>query len=514
MSLRFPVFLLVMIPLLVACGPEEVILDVDESSSAIINGKAATYSQFQSIGALVIHHPSYFAPFCTGSLLSARLVLTAAHCLTKVKKGTPVGFNTSPNLKVAGAYAKTVAVETWTQHPSFPKSGSPPGGLANYNDIAVLKLKSALNLPPVRMISPSEALTALKLTGPVGIVGYGMTKANDKNSSGVKYHGAATIGKVGGSEIWINGEKAYPQKCSGDSGGPTMVDINPSPSVTDWRIVGVASRTGVDCTYGSIETRVDQFLSWIHTFGPIPCSSGLTKKCGSTPTLKGIGAACTASTQCINKLCVTAFGKKVCTKKCTKDADCPTAYRCVDNAGLKVCLQASTIPKGKLGASCSKNEDCESKLCVKSGDKLVCSSHCSVSAQDCPTGYTCVALSGSTKGACVKKDTTPPPPPPPPPTKGAEGDPCKSAAECKSGICGSFEGVKYCTKFCQAEPTDTCGDKMECIPAGGGKYVCAKATATAEEDITERGGCAVASPRGGLVGALLLLLLLAYRRRR
>ncbi len=514
MTVRFPLLLLVLIPFAAACGPEEVLLDVDESSSAIISGKAATGSQFQSVGALVIHHPSYFAPFCTGSLISARLVLTAAHCLTKIPKGTPVGFNYAPNLKVAGAYAKTVGVQTWTQHPKFPKSGSPPGTLANYNDIAVLKLKSALNRPPVRMISPTEALTALKLTGPVGIVGYGMTKANDKNSSGVKYYGTATIAKVGGTEIWINGEKTYPQKCSGDSGGPTMVDINPSPSVTDWRIVGVASRTGVNCTFGSIETRVDQFLSWIHTFGPIPCSSGLTKKCGSTPTLKGIGAACTASSQCINKLCVTAHGKKVCTKKCTKDADCPSAYRCRDNAGMKVCLQASTIPKGKLGATCSKNEDCDSKLCIKSGDKLVCSTSCSPTAQDCPTGYKCVAFSGSTKGACVKDDTTTPPPPPPPPTKGEDGDPCKNAAECKGGICGSFNGVKYCTRFCQADPKDTCDAKMECIEAGGGKYVCAKATKTEEEeDLAERGGCAVGTPRGGLVGLALLVLLLLSRRR-
>ncbi len=316
------------------------------------------------------------------------------------------------------------------------------------------------------MVRKSEAASLLKLGDSALIMGYGKTDPKT-NSTGTKMQGFSTLKLIGSSELWMD-KKNGSQKCFGDSGGPTLMKSYAN-GAAEWHVVGVASRTGQDCTYGSVETRVDVFLDWIHKYGSIPCGSGNSKSCGGTKPKLDKGT----------------------TKK---------------DGGVKT---------GKaLGAACSAGYECKTKLCIHTSGKNICSQYCDISKNNCPGKWVCRPLAGSAKGACLKPDpTTPDPDAAIPPKKKVFGESCLYNADCNTGICGSAGTYRFCTKLCTPGNQD-CGDKMECIPAGGGKSACSPKADPNPVDPPEDEGCTVAGHDAGGGLTLLLLLCLAFRRGR
>lgn len=425
-------------------------------SLPIVGGTASPDSFLPGVGALVLSHPWFGAQsFCTATLISDQLVLSAAHCFEQIPAGSAVSFSVG-SVAVKG---KLAPLASWQIHPSY-KGGDPPGTLADWYDISVGRLKAPTTLAqPLKLVRPKEVGPLIKYGAPLLIVGYGKTNPTNDASSGVKHHGTTELAQVGSSELFVSNQGSGPTKCSGDSGGPTLADAD-SGTGTDYRVIGVASRADKGCAYGSVETRVDPYLSWIHGFGAIPCGSGLSADCGTEPpppppVKKELGQACTAAADCKGDLC---------------------------------------IP-------------------VVAGQPMVCSQLCTLAAATaCPTGYRCVPIVGKTEGACVLDSAKPPP------AKKGLGEGCATSDECQSGICATAGEQSYCTELCTPE-TGCALESMECAPAGT-KFACAPKV-TEEPGDGSGGGCALlplaSAAEHTAAGALLLLfaaLALAARRRR
>jgi len=267
-----------LLPTLLAAGCSLDAAELGSLGRGIVNGSPAPFDLAPAAGALVVDTPGDYRVFCSGTLIGDRLVLTAAHCFGSLPVDTPIAFFAGTSIK-PGDYSPSLASATSIHKAPAYVGGAAPSWIGRYEDIALVKLAANPAVKPVPLIRPAEVAALVKTGRGVLLLGFGQTVAGDKTTVGTKQQGASYVGEVGSHELHVLGAGA-PQKCHGDSGGPTLADLDDGPGF-DLRLVGVTSRADTDCTEGSIETRVDMYLSWIHGVGgaAIPCGSGQNPDC-------------------------------------------------------------------------------------------------------------------------------------------------------------------------------------------------------------------------------------------
>ena len=129
---------------------------------------------------------------------------------------------------------------------------------------------------------------------PVLIAGYGLTNPYDQSSGGLKRHGTTAIAASRPAELRILGD-SRPRSAAATRAARPSLELDGAAG-KEQRLIGVASRAGQGCAGGSIETRLDSFLGWLHGFGALPCGSGLSPECGPPPLAPGkLGEARAAS---------------------------------------------------------------------------------------------------------------------------------------------------------------------------------------------------------------------------
>jgi secreted trypsin-like serine protease len=249
---------------------------------AITYGFVDTNGTYSNVGAFIVQQPGdgHIFPICSGTLISARVFLTAGHCTdffnqslaplgftAQVSFDSPIGFGDLTNLNVT----KTIPVLQVVTNPGFNKRQNDP------EDIGVLLVSAGdtVSLTPAAL--PSFGLLS-QLANKNGLkdavftaVGYGVQNRvvggrppffEDANPV-PRMYAFSTFSALDKGYLRLSQNPATGNggTCYGDSGGPNFLDVNGARTLVAITITG-----DTPCRSRNVDYRLDtasarQFLA-------------------------------------------------------------------------------------------------------------------------------------------------------------------------------------------------------------------------------------------------------------
>lgn len=229
----------------------------------ILGGAEAAPGQFPWMAALVDIDSANAADgiFCGGTVITPRVVLTAAHCVQ--------GTSANQFDVVVGRTRLSQSNDGERVHVSQIMVAPGWNSKTLTNDAALVQLSSPVSVTPLALVDPGD--TVHQATGQnVLVSGWGATAENGNISDALKYVRlhvynnstcTALFGSVDGARtLCVGSDRAGEDSCQGDSGGPLFFGAG-----SEARLIGLVS-FGDGCGHAGspgVYTRVSALSTWI-----------------------------------------------------------------------------------------------------------------------------------------------------------------------------------------------------------------------------------------------------------
>jgi MYXO-CTERM domain-containing protein len=315
--------------LLMGCGPDDDRYPaLDQTAQEIVSG-SVDYGD-----PAVVALSRWGQAFCSATLITPTVVLTAAHCLPP---NIPEITNSYGDIEVffgtqVGNGTVIQVVDGWT-NPAWDDD-------ATYDDIGLVRLASAG--PATPLLANGANVGQFQA---VRIIGFGVTSAN-ASDSGTKREGTSYVQDLDPYAMILGSSPSA--TCFGDSGGPTLADLGAGEVV-----IGVHSRS--DCQNGYVEMRVDGYINDINTFigqGPSCSQDG---QCAPGCPAPDPDCPCASDGHC-TAACPTPADDPDCVADCSGDGQCNPECGPSDPD----CAGVDCTADGYCNPACTADPDCGS----------------------------------------------------------------------------------------------------------------------------------------------------------
>ena len=328
---------LFLISLLMACSTP-----ITQTEQAIINGA------FEPERPAVVALAGPFGPFCSGTLISRRVIVTAGHCTdTNLTQIEPTNYKIffGPDFNRGdGLLYPTAQV---IKEPGF-------NVVTLRNDIGVVVLSQDAPVAPVafRQGPLDDSFLSQELT----FVGYGLSSPFAP-FGGLKQQAIIPLIDFNDTQFFYNGLAT--NTCFGDSGGPSLQRL----ANGDEMVVGVTSFGDQFCAEFGADTRVDAFVASF--LQPI--------RDAEAPLEEGCGLDDTCNTACVSPDpdcdLVNCNAGNICNRACPQlDPDCAD-FSCLQDA---ICDNRCAAPETDFDCVCKADS--------------ICAEGCGDADPDCDTG--------------------------------------------------------------------------------------------------------------------------------